>query len=169
MSPDPVEDRHVEDRHAGDRYLESQRRIEADLAAGWQGWDDDQLAYLRAHRWVVLATGRRDGSPQLTMVGYVLDDDGALLISAKRYTAKHRNVRRQPKVALIVHDDAKQLVIYGTAEGVEDDPRRADLSVKVFGPIFGKAVDDPAELMPTLVREQRTVIRVTPTAAFFQA
>ena len=23
--------------------------------------------------------------------------------------------------------------------------------MKVFGPIFGKAVDDPAELMPTLV------------------
>jgi len=164
MSTEPAEDPHIEDR-----YLESQRRIEAELSAGWHGWDDDQLAYLRAHRWVVLATGRRDGSPQLTMVGYVLDDDGALLISAKRYTAKHRNVRRQPKVALIVHDDAKQLVIYGTAEGVEDDPRRAELSMKVFGPIFGKAVDDPSELVPTLVREARTVIRVTPNAAFFQA
>lgn len=119
-----------------DRYLESQRRIGADLSAGWQGWDAEQLAYLAAHKWAVLATGRRDGSPQLTMIGYVLDDDGALLISAKRCTAEHR---------------------------------RAELSMKVFGPIFGRSVDDPADLMPTLLREQRTVIRVTPTGAFFQA
>jgi PPOX class probable F420-dependent enzyme len=151
-----------------DRYLESQRRIEVDLASGWHGWSDERAAYLRGHTLAVLATGKRDGSPQLTMIGYVLDDDGALLISAKRYTAKHRNVVRQPKVALIVHDRAKQLVIYGEAEGIEDDPRRADLSVKIFGPIFGKAVSDPAELMPTLLKEQRTVIRVTPTAAFYQ-
>jgi hypothetical protein len=116
----------------------------------------------------VLATGKTDGSPQVSMIGYVLDDDGAILISAKRYTAKHRNVLRQRRVALVVHDDAKQLVIYGDAEGIEDDPRRAELSVKVFGPIFGKPVDDPAEILPTLLKEQRTVIRVTPTAAFFQ-
>src|SRR3954462_14296368 len=112
MSDEAAEDRQIEDR-----YLASQRRIEADLSAGWQGWDDDQLAYLQAHRWGVLATGRRDGAAELTMVGYGLDDGGALVISAKRYTPKHRTVRRQPKVALIVHDDAKQLVIYGTAEG----------------------------------------------------
>jgi PPOX class probable F420-dependent enzyme len=151
-----------------DRYLEAQRRIEAELAGGWQGWSDEQATYLSAHKWAVLATGKSDGSPQVSMIGYVLDDDGAILISAKRYTAKHRNVVRLPRVALVVHDDARQLVIYGAAEGIEDDPRRAELSVKVFGPIFGRSVNDPAEILPTLLKEQRTVIRVTPTAAFFQ-
>lgn len=154
---------------AEDRWLANQRRIEADLAQGWDGWDDDQLSYLQAHKWAMLATGKRDGSPQVSMIGYVVDpDDGALLISAKRYTAKHRNVVRQGKVGVIVHDDAKQLVIYGNAEGIEDDPRRAELSAKIFGPIFGTPVDDPAELVPRLVSEQRTVIRVVPTSAFFQ-
>lgn len=152
-----------------DRWLANQRRIEADLAQGWSGWDADQLAYLQAHKWAMLATGKRDGSPQASMIGYIVDpDDGTLLISAKRYTAKHRNVRRQAKVAMIVHDEAKQFVVYGNAEGIEDDPLRLDLSVKLFGPIFNTTVDDPAELLPRLISEQRTVIRVTPTSAFFQ-
>ena len=151
-----------------DRYLVIQRKIEAELAEGWHGWSDDQTAYLRAHKWAMLATSKRDGSPQVSMIGYVLDDDGAILISAKRYSAKHRNAVRHPKVALIVHDDAKQLVLYGEAEGVEEDPRRAELSAKVFGPIFGTPVKDPADIVPTLDQQQRTVIRVTPTSAFFQ-
>ena len=31
-------------------------------------WETDQLDYLRTHTGAVLATGRRDGSPQQSMV-----------------------------------------------------------------------------------------------------
>ena len=150
-----------------DQYLEAQRRIEADMQA-WTAWSDDQAAYLREHVWAMLATGKRDGSPQVSMIGYLFDDDGTILISAKAYTAKHRNAARQPKVALIVPDGAKQLVIYGTAEAIADDPTRLDLSAKLFPKIFRTPVDNPADLLPTLVAQQRTVLRITATRAFFQ-
>ena len=78
-----------------------------------------QRAFLTAHRWAVLATGRRDGSPQQSMVGYLLDDEGRLVVSAKAYTAKWRNARRQPRVSLTVPDDRAHLVVYGTAECIE--------------------------------------------------
>lgn len=152
-----------------DTYLAAQRKIEADLSKAWPGWTDEQREYLGAHVWAMLATGKRDGSPQVSTIGYVLDpDDSTILISAKAYTAKHRNAVRQPKVALIVHDDRKQLVIYGTAEGITADPLRAELSAKLFGRVFNRPVTDPAELVPTLDEQQRTVIRITPAAAFFQ-
>jgi hypothetical protein len=38
----------------------------------------DERTFLAAHVWAVLATGRRDGSPQLSMVGYVITSDRVL-------------------------------------------------------------------------------------------
>ncbi len=35
-------------------------------------WDPDHLRYATDHLWAVAATGRADGSPQQSMVGYVM-------------------------------------------------------------------------------------------------
>ena len=51
-------------------------------------WIDEQRDFLDEHTWAVLATGRQDGSPQQSMIGYAVDDEGRLLVSAKAYTAK---------------------------------------------------------------------------------
>jgi hypothetical protein len=67
-----------------------------------------------------LATGRQDGSPQLSHIVY--DWDGSnILISIKSNTAKWHNAQRQPRVALRVHNGRKQLVIYGVAEPMMND------------------------------------------------
>jgi PPOX class probable F420-dependent enzyme len=87
----------------------------------------DASAFLREHVWAVLATGRRDGSPQQSMVGYVVDDDGRIVISAKSYTAKWHNARRQPRVSLTMPDGRAHLVVYGEAECIDADPLRAEL------------------------------------------
>jgi hypothetical protein len=89
-------------------------------------WDQQQLDFIRSHVWAVLATGRIDGSPQPSMVGYV-DDDVRLVVSAKTFTAKWKNAVRQPKVGLTVPDGRAHLVVYvGTlqARSLEDRPRR---------------------------------------------
>jgi PPOX class probable F420-dependent enzyme len=129
-------------------------------------YTDEQLEFLRAHRQAVLATGRRDGSPQVSTVVYAVDG-AQVLISAKRYTSKHRNAARQPKVALVVNDGHAQLVVYGTAEAVEDDPLRAELTAKVWEAMTGEAVEDPNQLVPTLDEQQRSVIRVTADRVLF--
>jgi hypothetical protein len=49
--------------------------------------DAAQIAFLESRRWAALATGRRDGSPQLSHVGYVWDGEH-ILVSVKSYTAK---------------------------------------------------------------------------------
>ena len=129
-------------------------------------YSDAQLEFLRAHGQAVLATTRRDGSPQVSTVAYAVDGH-QVLISAKRYTAKHKNAARQPKVALVVNDGHQQLVVYGTAETIEDDPVRADLTAKVWEAMTGDAVDDPSSLVPMLDEQQRTIIRVTADKALF--
>ncbi len=88
-------------------------------------WDPEHKAFVDDHTWAVLATGRADGSPQQSMIGYVVDVDGQLVVSAKAYTAKWKNAVRQPKVSLTVPDGRQHLVVYGTAETIDADPERA--------------------------------------------
>ncbi|TAJ18142.1 MAG: hypothetical protein EPO65_09505, partial [Dehalococcoidia bacterium] len=84
---------------------------------------DEQRAYLEGHQLAILGTGKRDGSPQLSTINYRFDGRH-IFISVTSDRAKWKNTRRQPKVALLVPDGRKQLVIYGTAEGIPGGPPR---------------------------------------------
>ena len=131
-------------------------------------WDPEHRKFLDEHLWAVLATGRSDGSPQQSMIGYVVDADGRIVISAKAYTAKWKNVLRQPKVSVTVPDGRQHLVIYGTVEPIAGDPARAELTAAVFSKMGGNEVD-PATLTDMLDQQQRTIVRITPEKALFQA
>jgi len=125
----------------------------------------EQVAYLNDHKWAVLATGRRDGSPQISQIGYHWDGTD-IVISIKSFTAKWKNALRQPKIALLVHDDRKQLIIYGQAECIDQDPLRTDLTARVFRVLSGKPDLVPDEkFVAMLDQQQRTVLRITPTQA----
>lgn len=126
----------------------------------------EQEEFLRSHRIAALATGRKDGSPQLSHVAY--DWDGKnLAISIKSFTAKWHNALRQPKVALLVHEGRKQLVIYGRAEGIADDPRRIELTARVFRRLTGnEELEVTDEFVSGMDAQKRTILKVTPESAF---
>lgn len=127
-------------------------------------YTDEQRHYLEDHKLAVLATAKGDGSPQVSMVIYALDGDD-ILLSVKSYTAKWNNALRQPKVALLVHDDRRQLIIYGTAVGIDQDPERAEQSAKVWGAMLGEA-PNPDDIVESLDEQQRTVLRIAPDKIF---
>jgi PPOX class probable F420-dependent enzyme len=131
-------------------------------------WDPDHLSYATDHLWAVLATGRADGSPQQSMVGYVVDDEGRLVVSAKAFTAKWKNAVRQPRVSVTVPDGRAHLVVYGTAETIDADPLRAELTADVFAALGGNGDrPDPADILDSLNEQQRTVIRITPAKTMY--
>jgi PPOX class probable F420-dependent enzyme len=130
-------------------------------------WDPDHRSFLDDHLWAVLATGRADGSPQQSMIGYAVDDEGRLLVSAKAYTAKWKNALRQPRVSVTVPDGRAHLVIYGEAETIDADPLRAELTSVIFAAMSGTDPMDPAALVDSLNEQQRTVLRITPSKTLF--
>jgi PPOX class probable F420-dependent enzyme len=132
-------------------------------------WSPEQREFLDDHQWAVLATGRKDGSPQQSMTGYLVDDEGRLVMSVKSYTAKWHNAVRQPLVSVAVPDGRTHLVIYGEAETIDTDPLRARLTAEVFGKLMDVAPADPATLIPELDAQRRTVLRITPTKTVFLA
>jgi nitroimidazol reductase NimA-like FMN-containing flavoprotein (pyridoxamine 5'-phosphate oxidase superfamily) len=70
--------------------------------------------YLKDHRLGVLATGRRDGTPQQSILSYSYDGT-EVVISTGSETAKVKNIRRRPGVALAVTDGPRCVVVYGRA------------------------------------------------------
>ena len=130
--------------------------------------DAEQIAFLEARKWAVLGTGRGDGSPQLSTVAYVWDGQ-AIVVSVKSHTAKWKNAKRQPRVCLVVNEDRKQLVVYGEAECIDADPERLELTLAVLRILTGDAElgrEDPSSFVPMFDEQQRTVLRIRPTAAF---
>ncbi len=83
---------------------------------------DEQAAYLRERQVGVLATARKDGSPQQAMITY-LYDGSHVVISTLKTSAKVHNIRRQSRVSLLVPDGKQQLIVYGAAEVIEGRER----------------------------------------------
>jgi PPOX class probable F420-dependent enzyme len=132
-------------------------------------YTNEARQFLDDHTWAVLATGRKDGSPQQSMVGYTLDDEGRIVISAKAYTAKWHNARRQPRVSLTVPHGRRHLVVYGVAEAIDADPQRLELTADVFAALSGGERPEPESLRTAIDDQQRTIIRITPGKAIFHA
>jgi len=126
---------------------------------------DAHKSFLKEHHLAVLATGRSDGSPQVSTVMYDYDDTD-LVISIKSYTAKWKNVLRQPKVGLVINDGHKQLIVYGTASAVDADPERMELTRRLFRRVSGKEPASAEQLKPLLDAQRRTALRVIPHSAF---
>jgi PPOX class probable F420-dependent enzyme len=77
-------------------------------------------AYLRELRFAVLATINQDGTPQLTTMWYLLEDDGTITMNTKVGRAKERNMRRDPRLSICIEDGYKFVTISGTVEMIDD-------------------------------------------------
>ena len=125
----------------------------------------EQDQYLRDHSLAVLGTGRRDGSPQLSMIIY--DYNGAdLVISVTSDRAKWKNAIRQPNVALLVPDGRRQLIVYGTAEGITDTDARNAGTTRIRARAGRPVEVTDAELTAELDAAHRVILRLTPDRAF---
>ena len=109
-------------------------------------YSEDEKAFLTAHRWAVLATTRKDGTPQQAMVGYTLDAEGRVLISTTRPSAKWRNIVRTPSVSLTVPTDG--CTRSSTAERKRSTPTRNELN---YRPTCWRWCVDRTDLIPPLV------------------
>ena len=114
----------------------------------------EQEQVIREEQLAILATLRREGSPQLTPVNYVYKD-GRFLISTTRDRAKYHNVRRNPQVSLcILRPEGRPYVTV---------PGRARI-VEGTAEIFRRLTDrPPPENFAEALRAQgRVLIVVTP-------
>jgi len=84
---------------------------------------DEQRAFLRTHRKGALATLDRDGYPHVVAMNFCARD-GAFWVTSYGKAQKVVNVRRNPKVALMIetgdrYDDLQGVMVRGRCEIIE--------------------------------------------------
>ncbi len=124
------------------------------------------VEFVSRHHHAVLATMRRDGTPQLSPVAAVADDAGRVLVSSREAAMKTRNVRRDPRAFLCVFVDRffgdwRQLG--GTVEVLSLPEAMAPL-VDYYRRVAGEH-DNWEEYRAAMVSEQRCLLRLTVTDA----
>ena len=125
---------------------------------------DAEQIFLRQHGYCVLATGRRDGSPQQCVVRYSYDGVD-FIISTLHDRPQWLNSKRQPRVSLLVVDGRRYVLVYGRAEHIESDPARLDATrSRTVGyaehVAAGRTTDEL--LAAALDKEKRVILRIVP-------
>jgi PPOX class probable F420-dependent enzyme len=85
-------------------------------------------AFLNEKRFASLATLNRDGSPQQTVMWYLLQD-GKIMMNTARGRRKDLNMVRDPRVSICVEDGYRFVTISGNVELIEDDQPRAQADI----------------------------------------
>ncbi len=122
---------------------------------------DEAMAYLRNNSRAVLATIKRDGQPQMSLVDYGVDSDGLIRVQVTQPTAKSKNIRRDPRVSLTVIGDNwyQYIVVEGTARLLDDDP--LPVLRETYELIAGKPHPDWDEFNQAMIDEQQVVMTMT--------
>ena len=127
---------------------------------------DKARDYLRANHRAVLATMRRDGTPQMSPVACAVDEAGAVVVSSRETAVKTKNVRRDPRAWLCVFPDA----FYGGFVQVEGAvtvvslPEAMDGLVAYYRAVAGEHPDWD-DYRAAMQKEQRVLIRLDLTRA----
>jgi|SRR5581483_12106064 len=93
---------------------------------------DEVSNWLKEHRLCVFATGRKDGSPQQSLIGYQFDGK-EFLLGGQASSYKMKNLARNPGASLAIIDGRGVVLVYGKATIVEDEAEMAKLQER-FGP-----------------------------------
>ena len=128
---------------------------------------DEARDYLRRHHHAVLATMRRDGTPQMSPVACAVAPDGDVVVSSRETAVKTKNVRRDPRAWLCVFPDTFYGDRFVQVEGnvtVVSLPEAMDGLVAYYRAVGGEHPDWD-DYRAAMQREQRLLIRLELTRA----
>ena len=123
---------------------------------------DKAREFIKKNPRAVLATRRRDGSPQMSPIIAAVDDDGRLMISSRETAYKTKNIGRDPNVSLIFLNPnffGEWVQVNGTAEIVWL-PEAMELLIDYYRRLSGEHRDWD-DYRAAMEKEKRLVLRVT--------
>ncbi|HEY3877179.1 MAG TPA: PPOX class F420-dependent oxidoreductase [Trebonia sp.] len=127
---------------------------------------EEAIGYVRTNHNAVLATLKKDGTPQLSPVTAGVDAAGNVVISTRETAYKVLHVRRDPRVWLCAFPDGfygRWVQLDGTAEVVEL-PAAMDGLIGYYRDISGEHPDWD-DYRAAMERERRVLLRITVTKA----
>jgi PPOX class probable F420-dependent enzyme len=128
--------------------------------------DDERRRYLQEALTIILVSVGSDGYPHAVPMWFVVGDDGVISMTTYGRSQKVLNVRRNPRVALLVesgvrYDQLKGVLVRGTAEVVEDLETCVTTLMHIQTKHMGALAPGVEDIMRAQARK-RVVLRVTP-------
>jgi PPOX class probable F420-dependent enzyme len=126
----------------------------------------EALAFSRRNPRAVLATMRRDGTPQLSPVLVGVDSQDRLVVSTRETAIKTANVRRDPRAWLCVLNDrffGDWAQLSGNVK-VVSLPEAMEPLVEYYRSITGEHPDWD-DYRAAMIKQGRCLIRIMPTTA----
>jgi PPOX class probable F420-dependent enzyme len=115
--------------------------------------------FLEAPRFGVLATINPDGSPQQTVIWYLLRGD-EVLMNTKRGRQKDRNLAHDDRASLCVEDDYRYVAINGTI-ALDDDPRAGQRDIEALAVRYHGPERAAAMMRDQFSKEARVTLRLS--------
>ncbi|MBP1689610.1 MAG: putative FMN-binding protein [Deltaproteobacteria bacterium] len=128
--------------------------------------EDERKGYLTAALTIILVTVGRDGYPHAVPMWFLMDDDGSVYMTTYGRSQKVVNIRRNPRVALLVesgvrYDELKGVLLRGKAEILDDEALCIRVLTRIHRKHMGALVTGVEEVMRAQARK-RIVVKVTP-------
>jgi PPOX class probable F420-dependent enzyme len=122
---------------------------------------DKAREFIRSNHRAVMATRRRDGSPQLSPVVCAVDGEGSVTISTRETAMKTKNLEREPAVSLCVVSDGffgDWVQVDGRAT-VVPLPEAMDGLIEYYRSISGEH-PDWGDYRAAMEKERRVLVRI---------
>ncbi len=114
--------------------------------------------FLQERRFAVLATINKDGSPQLTTMWYLFEDE-IILMNTKVGRVKERNMRRDPRISVCFEDGYSYLTISGIVEMI-DDPQIAQHDIYRLAARYSGEETARQRVQEQFSKEQRVTLHL---------
>jgi PPOX class probable F420-dependent enzyme len=131
--------------------------------------EEERRDFLAEQKTITIVSNNPNGYPHPMPMWFTADDDGTVRMTTFRKSQKVMNVKRDPKVTLLVEDgeeyaELRGLLIYGTCEIVDDLRAVQDTLVDITG---GEAANsqEAREGMYKLIEgtaAKRVLLRIKP-------
>jgi len=125
--------------------------------------------FLAGSQTIIICSIGKDGVPHPMPMWFGVDDDGAIVMTTFRKSQKVKNLRRDPRVSLLAEDgdvyaELRGVVIYGSAELIDDTERVLDILASVSTrnqPLDDEAKEGMRKVLSTTA-PKRIGIRIAP-------
>lgn len=119
---------------------------------------EEQSAFLSAARTLYLASNGADGYPHLIAMWYAVEPDGAIAMTTYRKSQKAKNLRRDPRCAILIEQGAtyeklKGLFLRGRCDVIDDEETTLATLARVGARMAGTS-SPPASAVLEAMRAQ---------------
>ena len=114
--------------------------------------------FLRGRHFAALATINIDGTPQLTAMWYLLEDD-TIVMNTKLKRTKERNMRRDPRISVCILEGYSYVTISGRVEMI-DDPEIAQEDIYRLAVRYNGEEEAQRQMKEQFSKEQRVTLRL---------